>query len=64
LSSIIPIDISVMSIARSVVRLTRLPISVAFVEWVTMPSAPPSIVQPSTVLSSRSNENEMSIPCV
>ena len=50
---------------RSVVPLTRLSRSVAFDGVRDDPlAAPPAIVQPSTMLSSRSIANEMSIPCV
>ena len=63
LSSIFPIDISVIVIARSSVSRTWLSRTVATAKCVTIPSRPPTTVQPSTRLGRRSAENEMSIPC-
>ena len=46
LSSIIPIDISVIVIARSSVPLMWLSRTITIAKWVTMPSSPPVTVQP------------------
>ena len=59
-----PIDISVIVIARSSVPLTWLSRTITIAKWVTMPSRPPVTVQPSTRLGWRSLPKEMSIPCV
>jgi hypothetical protein len=50
-------------IARSSVSRTWLSRTVATAKCVTIPSSPPTTVQPSTRLGRRSAENEMSIPC-
>src|SRR5258708_12022379 len=63
LCSTIPIDISVTEIPRRRVWRTRLPISIVCTECVTIPSPPPTTVQPLTSLISMSYANEMSIPC-
>ena len=62
LSSIFPIDISVIVIARSSVLLTWLSRTSTRAKWVTMPSRPPVTVHPSTTLGARSKPKEMSIP--
>ena len=46
MSSIEPIDISVIVIARSSVPLTWLSRTITRAKWVTMPSSPPVTVQP------------------
>ena len=55
LCSIMPIDISVIEIPRRRVRLTWLWAIIAFAKCVTMPSWPPTTLQPMTLLSSLSN---------
>ena len=50
LSITVPIDISVTVIPCWVVPLTRSPMISVIEEWVVIPSIPPTIVQPSTML--------------
>ena len=62
--TISPIDISLIVIARMPVPCTRLPLTVMFEAWTTMPSSPPETSQPSTAPMPWKPEYEMSIPCV